>query len=168
MSSKYRQNVFVWSLYDFANSSFTTLVVTFIYATYFTEVIAENKISGTALWSRAVSFTAIFVAIASPIMGAIADKSDLRKTFLTIMTYISVFGSIMLYFTMPGEVIKALTWFVIANIGFELGGVFYNAYLPEIAFYKPQVQILPLKLYMKIEQPQLYPHSDTPLSMHEH
>ena len=133
MSSKYRQNVFVWSLYDFANSSFTTLVVTFIYATYFTEAIAENKISGTALWSRAVSFTAIFVAIASPIMGAIADKSDLRKTFLTIMTYISVFGSIMLYFTMPGEVMKALTWFVIANIGFELGGVFYNAYLPEIA-----------------------------------
>ena len=131
--SKYRQNVFIWSLYDFANSSFTTLVVTFIYATYFTEAIAENKIIGTALWSRAVSFTAIFVAIASPIMGAIADKSDLRKTFLTIMTYISVFGSIMLYFTMPGEVMKALTWFVIANIGFELGGVFYNAYLPEIA-----------------------------------
>ena len=131
--SKYRQNVFIWSLYDFANSSFTTLVVTFIYATYFTEAIAENKIIGTALWSRAVSFTAIFVAIASPIMGAIADKSDLRKTFLTIMTYISVFGSIMLYFIMPGEVMKALTWFVIANIGFELGGVFYNAYLPEIA-----------------------------------
>ena len=39
----------------------------------------------------------------------------------------------MLYFAMPGEVMKALTWFVIANIGFELGGVFYNAYLPEIA-----------------------------------
>jgi len=49
------------------------------------------------------------------------------------MTYISIFGSIMLYFAMPGEIMKALTWFVIANIGFELGGVFYNAYLPEIA-----------------------------------
>lgn len=120
-------------MYDFANSAFTTLVVTFIYATYFTEVIAENKIVGTALWSKAVSLTAIIVAIASPIMGAIADRTNLRKTFLTIMTYVSVFGSIMLYFAMPGEVVKALTWFVIANIGFELGGVFYNAYLPEIA-----------------------------------
>ena len=133
MSSKYRQNVFVWSLYDFANSAFTTLVVTFIYAAYFTKAIAENEIIGTALWSRAVSLSAIIVAIASPIMGVIADKANLRKTFLTVMTYISIFGSIMLYFAMPGEVMKALTWFVIANIGFELGGVFYNAYLPEIA-----------------------------------
>ena len=133
MSSKYRQNVFVWSLYDFANSAFTTLVVTFIYAAYFTKAIAENEIIGTALWSRAVSLTAIIVAIASPIMGVIADKANLRKTFLTFMTYISIFGSIMLYFAMPGEVMKALAWFVIANIGFELGGVFYNAYLPEIA-----------------------------------
>ena len=132
MTDNYRKNIFVWSLYDFANSSFTTLVVTFIYATYFTEAIAENKIIGTALWSRAVSLTAIIVAIASPIMGAIADKSNLRKTFLAIMTYMSVFGTVMLYYTVPGEVIKALTWFVIANIGFELGSVFYNAYLPEI------------------------------------
>ena len=133
MSSKYRQNVFVWSLYDFANSAFTTLVVTFIYAAYFTKAIAENEIIGTALWSRAVSLTAIIVAIASPIMGVISDKANLRKTFLVFMTYTSIFGSIMLYFAMPGEVMKALTWFVIANIGFELGGVFYNAYLPEIA-----------------------------------
>ena len=133
MSSKYRQNVFIWSLYDFANSAFTTLVVTFIYATYFTKAIAENEIIGTALWSRAVSLTAIIVAISSPIMGVIADKANLRKAFLAFMTYISIFGSIMLYFAMPGEIMKALTWFVIANIGFELGGVFYNAYLPEIA-----------------------------------
>ena len=133
MSSKYRQNVFIWSLYDFANSAFTTLVVTFIYAAYFTKAIAENEIIGTALWSRAISLTAIIVAIASPIMGVISDKANLRKTFLVFMTYISIFGSIMLYFAMPGEVMKALAWFVIANIGFELGGVFYNAYLPEIA-----------------------------------
>jgi len=133
VSAKYKKTVFVWSLYDFANSSFTTLIVTFIYAAYFTKAIAENEIIGTALWSRAVSLTALFVAFASPIMGAIADKSNLRKTFLVFMTYICVFGSIMLYFAMPGEVMKALTWFVIANIGFELGGVFYNAYLPEIA-----------------------------------
>ena len=133
MSAKYKKTVFVWSLYDFANSSFTTLIVTFIYAAYFTKAIAENEIIGTALWARAVSLTALFVAFASPIMGAIADKSNLRKTFLVFMTYICVFGSIMLYFAMPGEVMKALTWFVIANIGFELGGVFYNAYLPEIA-----------------------------------
>ena len=133
MFAKYKKTVFVWSLYDFANSSFTTLIVTFIYAAYFTKAIAENEIIGTALWSRAVSLTALFVAFASPIMGAIADKSNLRKTFLVFMTYICVFGSIMLYFAMPGEGMKALTWFVIANIGFELGGVFYNAYLPEIA-----------------------------------
>ncbi|MDP6685104.1 MAG: MFS transporter [Candidatus Marinimicrobia bacterium] len=131
--SQYKQNVFVWSLYDFANSAFTTLVVTFIYATYFTKAIAENEIIGTAQWSRAVSLTAVFVAIVSPIMGAIADRSNLRKFFLIIMTYTCVIGSVMLFFAQPGEVMKALIWFVIANIGFELGGVIYNAYLPEIA-----------------------------------
>lgn len=127
-----KNKIWAWSLYDFANSAFTTLVVTFIYSTYFTKAIAENEIIGTTLWSRAVSLTAIFVALVSPVMGAIADKSNLRKAFLIFMTCTCVFGSIMLYSAMPGEVMKALIWFVIANIGFELGGVFYNAYLPEI------------------------------------
>jgi len=134
MIGKYsKKRVFAWSMYDFANQPFTTLVITFIYGTFFTKVIAENEIIGTTLWSRAMTITAITVAILSPIMGAFADKGGYRKFFLMFWTYVCIVGTFALYYPLPGEVYKALFWVVIANIGFEMGGVFCNAYLPDIA-----------------------------------
>ena len=128
-----KKTVFSWSMYDFANQPFTTLVITFIYGTFFTKVIAENEILGTAQWSRAMTITALIVALFSPIMGAFADKGGYRKVFLMFWTYICIVGSLALYFPVPGEVTKALFWVVVANLGFEMGGVFCNAYLPDIA-----------------------------------
>ena len=128
-----RRAVWSWALYDFANSPFTTLVVTFIYATYFTQVIAADEIQGTALWSRGVTITALVVAMLSPFLGALADRGGYRKLFLLLATAICVVGSVVLYGALPGQVVKALTWFVIANIAFEMGMVFYNAFLPDIA-----------------------------------
>ena len=58
-----KKTVFCWSIYDFANQPFTTLVITFIYGTFFTTVLADNEISGTVLWSRGISITGIAVAI---------------------------------------------------------------------------------------------------------
>lgn len=125
--------MFAWTLYDFANSAFTTLVVTFIYSTYFTKSIALDEISGTVLWSRGITISAILIAVFSPIMGIIADKSDLRKPFLVIMTLVSVSATTALYFVLPGQTIEALAIFIVANFAFEMGMVFYNAYLPDIA-----------------------------------
>ncbi len=127
------KEIFAWSLYDFANSAFTTLIVTFVYATYFVKAIAPNEIVGTVLWSRAVTASALTVAILSPLLGAIADQGDYRKRFLIVTSWISILGSVMLYGILPGSVMTALIWFFIANVGFELGMIFYNAYLPEIA-----------------------------------
>lgn len=127
------RSVWSWAGYDFANSPFTTLVVTFIYATFFTQVIASDAIRGTALWSRGVTITAIAVALLSPIFGALADRGGYRKRFLLFSTVICIVGTAMLYGVLPGEVGKALFWFVLANIAFEMGLVFYNAFLPDIA-----------------------------------
>ena len=132
-NSNYKRTIFAWSMYDFANQPFTTLVVTFIYGTFFTKIIAENEIIGTALWSRAITITALFVAFLSPIMGALADRGGYRKVFLIFWTWVCVVGTFALYFPLPGQVVAALTCFIIANIGFEMGGVFCNAYLPDIA-----------------------------------
>ena len=132
-NSDYKRTIFAWSMYDFANQPFTTLVVTFIYGTFFTKIIAENEIIGTALWSRAITITALFVAFLSPIMGALADRGGYRKVFLIFWTWVCVVGTFALYFPLPGQVVAALTCFIIANIGFEMGGVFCNAYLPDIA-----------------------------------
>jgi len=128
-----KRQVFGWVMYDFANSAYTTLVVTFIYATYFVSAVAPDKISGTALWSRGVTLTAILVALSSPLLGAVADQSNLRKTFLFLTTAVGVGTCAMLNFVMPGQVYAALVWFVISNVAFELGMVFYNAMLPDIS-----------------------------------
>ncbi len=138
MYKSHKSAIFSWAMYDFANSAFTTLVVTFIYATYFAKSIAPDEIIGTTMWSRAVSITAIAVAILSPIMGAMADRGGFRKLFLFFFTAVAVIGSAALYWAYPGEMVKALVWFTIGNIAFEIGGVFYNAFLPDIA---PQKQI---------------------------
>ncbi|MBD3266930.1 MFS transporter, partial [bacterium] len=128
-----RRAVFAWCLYDFANSAFITLVVTFIYSTYFTRSIAGDVITGTALWSRGVTISSIVVALLSPFLGALADRSGHRKRFLLGSTVICVLATAMLYFPLPGETGEALFWFIVANIAFGLAFVFYNAYLPDIA-----------------------------------
>lgn len=122
-----------WAIYDFANSAYTTLIVTFIYAVYFTQEIAPDEIVGTALWSRGVTITAVVVALASPFLGALADRGGLRRRLLMGSTAITVVTVSLLWFAGPGEVMLALTLFVVSNIAYELCGVFYNSYLPEVA-----------------------------------
>lgn len=128
-----KKAIFGWVMFDFANSAYTTLIVTFIYGTYFVKAIAPDEVIGTALWSRGVTITAVCVAVCSPVLGALADQGSLRKTFLFISTAIAIVGTAALYFIQPGRVVAALGWFVISNIAYELTMVFYNAFLPEIA-----------------------------------
>lgn len=125
--------IFSWVLFDFANSAYTTLVVTFVYATYFVKSVAPDEITGTALWSRGVTLTAVMVALLSPVLGALADQGGLRKRFLAVSTILAITGSAGLYFVLPGQVMAALVFFVMSNTAFEFTNVFYNAFLPEIA-----------------------------------
>ncbi len=132
--------VWAWALYDFANSAFTTLVVTFVYATYFTKALvldpatgAPDEIAGTALWSRGVTTTAVLVALLSPFLGAFADRTGTRKRLLLFTTVVCIGATAALFFPLPGQALVALALFVVANVAFELSAVFYNAFLPEIA-----------------------------------
>ncbi len=122
-----------WALYDFGNSAFTTLIVTFIYSVFFAQEIAPDGETGTVMWAYAVSFAAIVVAVTSPFLGAMADRGGHRRRFLFITTVVTILGSALLYFPTPGEVRLALAIFVIANIAFGLSDVFYNSYLPDIS-----------------------------------
>jgi len=120
-------------MYDFANQPFTTIILTFVYSTFFTDFIASNPEKGAVLWGRAVTICSIIIAVLSPIMGAIADSGGYRKVFLIFWTWVCVFFSFLLYFPLQGQIFEALLFFSIANIGFEMGGIYLNAYLPEIA-----------------------------------
>ena len=128
--------VAVWASYDWANSAFPTCVVTFIYATYFTQAIAEDELSGTAAWSRAVAVSSILAALLSPLAGAMADRGGRRAEFLIAATFICCVATALLTFVSPGlesAVLLALVLFAIANLAFEMGTVFYNGFLPELA-----------------------------------
>lgn len=128
-----RRVVFGWSLYDFANSAFTTIVVTFIYSAYFSSQMASDGTTGSWLWGRAVSLSAVLIALLSPFVGAMADRGGRRKRYLMLSTAVCVLGSVALFFPVPGQAMTALAIFVVANVAFEIGGVFYNAFLPDIA-----------------------------------
>lgn len=130
------RTIWSWALYDWANSAFTTLVVTFVYSTWFTKVMAPDEVTGTAWWSRAVAISAILIAVLSPVLGANADRSRTRKRWLLFATLTSVVATSLLAFIPPGgtrNAVLALAIFVVANVSFELAGVFYNAFLPVIA-----------------------------------
>lgn len=128
--------IWSWCFYDFANSPFSTLVVTFIFAAYFTQAIAPSPIVGTEWWSRGVAATAIVVAVLSPFLGALADQGGWRKKLLALFTALCVVCTLGLYWVKPGQMIQALLLFTVANIAFEMGMVFYNAFLPDITSSK--------------------------------
>jgi UMF1 family MFS transporter len=125
-----------WCLFDWANSPYTTLVVTFVYSAYFAQTFAPDVVTGTAWWSRAVAVAGLAVALLAPFLGAMADQSGRRLRFLAVTTTVCVLATGTLTFVPPGtrsDALVALALFVLADIGFELGMLFYNALLPTIA-----------------------------------
>ena len=127
---------FAWCLFDWANSPYTTLIVTFVYSAYFAQKFAPDVVTGTAWWSRAVAIAGLVVALLAPLLGALADKSGRRLRFLAVTTTVCVLATGTLTFVAPGtrtDAFLALSLFVVADIGFELGMLFYNALLPTVA-----------------------------------
>ena len=125
-----------WAFYDWANSAFNTLVATFIYSTYFTQAMAPDELTGTAWWSRAVALSGILTAVISPILGAAADRSGAHKLFLAVTTAVSIGATTLLAFvppSLPQAALLALAIYVVADVCFETGYVFYNSFLPRIA-----------------------------------
>ena len=101
-------------MYDFANQPFTNLVVTFIYGTFFTTVIASNEIEGTQKWSHAVSYSYCCCLIIS-CNGCYSRSWRISKDVMFGFTWLTIVATTVLYFVLPGEVYRALFWFVIAN-----------------------------------------------------
>jgi UMF1 family MFS transporter len=138
-----RKERFSWYLYDFANTSFTVLIVTALFPLFFEELATAyiGIHAAQAFWGYAGSVTMLVVAIISPILGAIADYSGAKKKFLIVFTIICVFFNALLFFTtldappILGIPIWLWAWifFIIANIGFEGALPFYDAWLPEIS-----------------------------------
>jgi len=133
---KSRNKIFVWTLYDLGNTSYSIVVVTFLYAVYFKKIVAENAPIGDFYWSLGTSISMIITAIIAPILGAIADFSSGKKRFLLFFTLLCIISTASLYFVKEGNILGGLLLFILANLGFEAGLVFYDAFLPEITLPK--------------------------------
>lgn len=128
-----RLKIFFWTLFDFANTSFSVIIVTVIYSRYFTNSVTGGR---RWLWGLAVSLSMIIAAVLSPPLGAAADQGHNRKRFLLAFTLLSITCTALLFFVHPGMVFAGMALFILANVGFEGGLVFYDSFLPGITSKK--------------------------------
>jgi UMF1 family MFS transporter len=130
---KNKKKILYWSLFDFANTAFYVIVLTVGYPLFFKEVITQNSPNSDFLWGLSFSISMLIVAFISPLLGAIADYGAGKKRFLLVFTSLCILATASLYFTGPSMIFLGIFLLVLANIGFEAGLVFYDAFLPEIA-----------------------------------
>ena len=130
------REIWAWCMYDFANSSFTTLIVTVAYSVYFIQVVAgELPEAGAAeqLWFRGYAASVLVAAFLLPVLGAVADARAAKRAFLIASTILCVACTAVLALVEPGDVWMGLVVFGLANIAFELGFMFCSAFLVELA-----------------------------------
>jgi len=129
------KKIFNFALYDFANSAFTTIIITFIFSTYFAKQIAPNPILGQSYWGWTIGTTGVIVAIAGPLLGSIADKKNYTEFFIKLFTIICISLTCLLWFSKPSEEYLFYTLLIVglANIFYELSLIFYNSTLKKIS-----------------------------------
>ena len=128
-----RREIFGWCCFDFANSAFTTIIITTVYAVYFNGVVAGGNPNGPGWWGSALAVSQIAVIFLSPLLGAVADVTARKKRFLMSSALVCSLATMCLYFAGPGEVWLALGLVVVANVAFSLGENFCASFLPEIS-----------------------------------
>ncbi len=131
-----RREVFGWAMYDFANSGYTTVVLTAVFAAYFVGGVAQKAEWATFVWTLALSVSYALVMLTMPSIGALADKKASKLRFLMLSTAACVVSTAALAFVQPGDVILAFVLIVLSNLFYSYGESLTAAFLPELA--KPE------------------------------
>ncbi|HMN60673.1 MAG TPA: MFS transporter, partial [Anaerolinea sp.] len=139
------REIFGWAMYDWANSAFSTTVVTVFLGPYLTSITkAAADASGMiyllgvpirydSFFTYLISASVLLQVTFLPILGALADYSHLRKQLMQLFCVLGSFATIALFFLLPGGHWFGALLFLIANLSFGASIVFYNSYLPNIA-----------------------------------
>jgi UMF1 family MFS transporter len=131
MAQRRRQR-WMWYLFDVGNSAYAAVVILAIYAAYFKDVVVGGA-EGSRLWGISVGIAMLVVAIISPVLGAIADFAGSKKRMLFFFTAQAIIATALLFFVREGNIVMGMVFFILAEIGYRGGQVFYNSLLPEIA-----------------------------------
>ena len=128
------KKVINFAFYDFANSAFTTIIITFIFSTYFAKQIAPNPVLGQSYWGWTIGITGILVALIGPFLGSLADKKNFSGLLIKLFTIICIILTSLLWFSKPSEKYLIYTLIVVglANLFYELSLIFYNSILKSI------------------------------------
>jgi len=132
------KKIFNFALYDFANSAFATIIITFIFATYFAKQIAPNPVLGQSYWGWTIGITGFLVAIIGPIAGSFADKKNRIVFFIRCFSLLCMLFTTLLWFSKPYQSYLLYTLVIvgIANLFYELSLIFYNSLLKDISTSK--------------------------------
>jgi UMF1 family MFS transporter len=127
------REVWAWSMYDFANSGYTTVVITAVFGAYFTSVVCENAVWATFAWTAALSASYAAILLTAPLIGAWADEHAAKKKLLFLSTAGCVVFTALLFFAQPGLVAYSLALIILSNYFFGTGENLIAAFLPELA-----------------------------------
>ena len=128
-----RREVWAWAMYDFANSGYTTVVITAVFGAYFVAVVAGNAPWATFAWTLALSVSYALIMLTAPLVGAWADAHASKKKLLWLTTLGCVGFTAALYFAAPGALALAIAALVLSNYFFGTGENLIAAFLPELA-----------------------------------
>jgi UMF1 family MFS transporter len=120
-------------MYDFANSGYTTVVITAVFSAYFVSAISANRPWATFAWTAALSLSYLLILVTGPLVGAWADAHAAKKRLLLACTVGCVLFTALLYFLEPGQIALALLLIVLSNYFFGTGENLVAAFLPELA-----------------------------------
>jgi UMF1 family MFS transporter len=131
----HRPELRAWALYDWANSPFITIVITAVFPIFFAKVAAAgmSESEATSKFAIASSISLAFIALLSPVLGALADHAPIKKRFLAVFMSIGALATASLALIGTGDWVLALVLFGIGQVGATGSFVFYDSLLPHLA-----------------------------------
>jgi UMF1 family MFS transporter len=130
-----RRAVISWMFFDWAAQPYFSLITTFVFAPYFATRVASDAAAGQSLWGFATAAAGLLIALASPVLGAIADASGRRKPWIAGFGTVFVIGACVMWIGKPGDpavIAPLLIAYGFATIGVEFATVFNNAMMPTL------------------------------------
>lgn len=130
-----KKELFGWAMFDFANSSYTTVIITVVFCIIFSRIIVgdgpEYRL-GNFLWIISLSVSYLIVLVSAPLFGAIMDHTGYKKRFLFGSYILTVIATAGLYFVAPGDIILGMLLIILSNVGFSCSESFVSSFLPDL------------------------------------
>jgi UMF1 family MFS transporter len=127
------REVWAWAMFDFANSGYTTVVITAVFNAYFVAVVAQGAVWATFAWTLSLSVSYGLIVLTAPLLGAYADVHAAKKKLLLMTTVGCIAATAALALVGPGELALGIALLIISNYFFGTGENLIAAFLPEIA-----------------------------------